>query len=139
MNLVQAIESVRLFIVKGTSPSYPRLVNFLGQLQEEALKRNKDLVFTPNEKDSKMLQFYLYRTYRKRVFTPIEDKLLNTVQTVLKSEESVNLYLTYAKIPMLLHAKLFMKYAQSEKEFETLAKFVINSNKNLEIATLNDT
>ena len=47
-------------------------------------------------------------------------------------------YLSYAKTYIISHIKLFLLYAETPKEFEKIAEFLIESKQNLYISIIND-
>ena len=146
MNLVQAVETMRLFIAQGNSPDYERYIDFVGQLDAFEKKPDQKTEFANTKEDVALLTDYLYRTYNKREIDETELSISSAVRKILSGpveagkalESDLGRFLSFDKTPVISYSKLFLLYAQTREEYEKIAQFIVESKKGFQIATVQD-
>lgn len=94
--------------------------------------------------DIPALTTYLKRTFRKAVFAPWEGTISRVVQTILRGKEDLNpqsdslkAFLLYNGVIIPDFLKAFLIYAQTEQEFERIARIIVEEEMDSTVAKLN--
>ena len=135
--MVNGVESVLLRANKGNIVEYEKLFFGAGVIKNAA-----KFYFTEN--DTKALANYFMRTYRKAIFEPNEANIARLVSGILHGPEnsdpsldSFKTYLLFDGVIILDFLKVFLLYAQTEAEYERIARVVIEREMGAMVAKLN--
>jgi len=134
MSAVNALETVSIAVKKGNIKDYEKLI-----FGVDFKVNGQELVFTNLEVEQ--LARYLKRTYSKLSYSENERPISHLVQIILSTEtnpvsshDAFESFLKYGDHIFIEYIKLFMLYANTDKEFRRIAEVLIS--KNIDVSKL---
>jgi hypothetical protein len=118
MSVVNGLEAVSLAYFKSNNKDYEKTIRNI------QYSSNGNVVYV---EDVELLGDYLGRTYRKLEFTPEELVISSVVQHVLADERIFLSFLTHNGNLFFDYIKLFLLYANSDDQYNTIAQVLVNN------------
>jgi len=144
INVLNALEGCYLTIKKGNMINWAKIDNFISSVyysRDENLYRK--LKF--EKAHLKELTNYLKRTYSKLMVSPEEQVLAHAVQAILNGPENEVPHLDSLKKFLFIqndfipnYLKLFLQFANTDKQFERIARLLIDNGVSYDLVKLND-